>query len=158
MKIKIYKIVNNIDNRIYIGQTTQPLYKRWNDHKKNYRNKNITKCSSKILFDFCGYENCKIILISEHDVENKEQANKIERQCIDENKNICVNCNMPYKTENEIIEKKIQYKTNRDLITKSEEFKNLVNAKNKERVNCPHCEKNLARSTLRIHIRKQHQQ
>lgn len=30
----IYKIVNNINGKIYIGQTTRSLSDRWKDHKK----------------------------------------------------------------------------------------------------------------------------
>ena len=30
---KIYKIVNDVDDDIYIGSTTQPLCKRFGDHK-----------------------------------------------------------------------------------------------------------------------------
>ena len=31
---KVYKLVNSIDDEIYIGSTTQPLSKRFADHKK----------------------------------------------------------------------------------------------------------------------------
>ena len=34
----IYKIKNKIDNKIYIGQTTQDLESRWKGHRKNSSN------------------------------------------------------------------------------------------------------------------------
>ena len=58
---KVYKLVNNIDNLIYIGSTTCSLSKRMSIHrnraKKNY-NTNFCKHMRKI-----GIHNFKIILI-----------------------------------------------------------------------------------------------
>ena len=34
---KIYKIVSDLTDKIYIGSTTQPLYKRHSKHKGNYK-------------------------------------------------------------------------------------------------------------------------
>ena len=34
----IYKITNDINNKVYIGQTTNPLEKRWYDHQYSARN------------------------------------------------------------------------------------------------------------------------
>lgn len=60
----IYKIVNNVDGRVYIGQTSRLLDSRWNDHLKRLRsgtheneylqnswNKNPTSFSIEILQD-----------------------------------------------------------------------------------------------------------
>lgn len=35
----IYKITNNINGKVYIGQTIQCLKKRWNSHKYNFKTK-----------------------------------------------------------------------------------------------------------------------
>lgn len=68
----IYKIVNDIDDKIYIGSTTQPLHKRFYEHKKN----------ATILMkdtEFCeemrkkGVGHFKILLIEYYPCENKGQ-------------------------------------------------------------------------------------
>jgi predicted GIY-YIG superfamily endonuclease len=35
----IYKITNTINGKVYIGQTIQPLDKRWSQHKRSARMK-----------------------------------------------------------------------------------------------------------------------
>ena len=35
-KIRVYKIVNDVDDRIYVGSTKQRLPKRFSGHKKNH--------------------------------------------------------------------------------------------------------------------------
>ena len=43
----IYKIKNKIDNKIYIGQTTQDLERRWKGHRKNSSNCRYLKSAFK---------------------------------------------------------------------------------------------------------------
>ena len=43
----IYKIKNKIDNKIYIGQTTQDLERRWKGHRKNNSNCRYLKSAFK---------------------------------------------------------------------------------------------------------------
>jgi 23S rRNA pseudoU1915 N3-methylase RlmH len=43
----IYKIKNKIDNKIYIGQTTQDLERRWKGHRKNSSNCRYLKSALK---------------------------------------------------------------------------------------------------------------
>jgi len=125
-KIKIYKIVNNIDERIYIGSTLQPLYKRWNDHKKRFRRPEKTQYSSSILFQEYGVENCKIILIDEYDVKNIEEQRKRERDVYDEFKNICVNKHLPYTSSDDIkVRNKIWRDANKDKLKLQRTNKNL---------------------------------
>ena len=74
MKIKIYKITNKINNKVYIGQTSRPLKKRLWDH--------ITKANRGLKRKFhlaiseLGKENFEIEEIAETD--SKEVANEIE--------------------------------------------------------------------------------
>jgi hypothetical protein len=152
MKIKIYKIVNNKDDRVYIGSTKQPLYKRWNNHKNRWRKKDLPQYMSSVLFDFCGYENCCIILEAEVDVENIEYARKVEREYIDKYESSCVNKYLPYKTEQEILTDKTQYKKNRDLIIKTDEFKQGRNM----RQCCVLCKKELSISCVGRHYKLLH--
>ena len=38
----IYKIYNTVNNNIYIGETVQPIHKRWSAHKRSAEDPNIT--------------------------------------------------------------------------------------------------------------------
>ena len=74
---KVYKLVNNIDNFIYIGSTTCSLSKRMSIHRSHAQrnhNTNICKHMRKI-----GIEHFKIVLIEEHSCTNKDQLLHHER-------------------------------------------------------------------------------
>ena len=55
----IYKIKNKIDNKIYIGQTTQDLESRWKGHRKNSSNCRYLKSALKKY----GVENFEFKLV-----------------------------------------------------------------------------------------------
>jgi hypothetical protein len=114
-QIKVYKIVNNVDDKVYIGSTKDLLYKRFNAHKRRYKYNNDKekypnfkdgKYRSCTMFDSYGVENCSIVLIEEFDVENKEQQYKHERACYDKYVGRTVNHVRPQITEEERIETK----------------------------------------------------
>lgn len=61
----IYKIVNNVNNKLYVGKTTQTIEKRFKEHIKNAKNK-----VNRYLYDAMnkyGYENFHAELIEECD-------------------------------------------------------------------------------------------
>ena len=94
---KIYKLVSDSTDRIYIGSTCNPLYKRLGGHKT--ASKNLNKCyTSKELVKF---DDCKIILIEDFACERKEQLTARERYHIEQNKDICVNKIIPTRTNKE---------------------------------------------------------
>ena len=78
---KIYKIINAVNDKIYIGSTTQPLFKRF------YHHKHSSKTNSKIYLykaiEEIGIEKFKIVLIEEYPCENKEQLIAREQYHID---------------------------------------------------------------------------
>ncbi len=79
--LKIYKIVNDINDDIYIGSTKQPLYKRFHDHKQNakkYPERNLYKFINEI-----GDNHFRIILIEECEFINREYQNKKEQEFIE---------------------------------------------------------------------------
>jgi group I intron endonuclease len=55
----IYKIKNKIDNKTYIGQTTQDLESRWRNHRKNTSNCRYLKSAFKKY----GVENFEFKLV-----------------------------------------------------------------------------------------------
>ena len=74
---KIYKIVNNIDNMIYIGSTTTKLCYRMAVHRCKMRyNNNINLYNHMRKL---GIDNFKIVLIEEYSCNNKEQLLRHER-------------------------------------------------------------------------------
>ena len=111
---KVYKIVNNIDNMIYIGSTTCHLCSRMNVHRCNTRNnKNATlyKHMHKL-----GIRNFYIVLIENYSCSNKDQLLWHEWYIFDlHDKKILLNSNRPSTT---CIEKK--------QLTKLWNIRNLV--------------------------------
>jgi len=122
---KIYKLICDNSNFIYIGSTTQPLYKRLNEHKKY-------GCSSKKLFEL---GNVKIILIEEVKCENKEQLIKREQYYIDKYKNNIINDRNAYTDVKEYNiknkeKKKEYYIKNKDNILKQKKEYHIKNKNN----------------------------
>lgn len=108
---KIYKLVNDVDNRIYVGSTCTTLTKRKNQHKyksNKYPNRHVYQ---HFFFKTKGWDNVRIILIENVECENKDQLRAREQHWIDTlnpslNKNsaidncphgrrqaLCVDCN-----------------------------------------------------------------
>ncbi len=92
---KIYKIVSNLTDKIYIGSTTMTLSQRMGGHRKDYKNKN-KNVSSSILLD---YGDAKIILIKKYPCDGKNNLEAEERVYIETM--TCVNKNIPTRTKSE---------------------------------------------------------
>ena len=81
-KGKIYKIIDMINNFYYIGSTTSTLARRLYEHKQN-----ITRIQSRKVYNYfneIGFDNIKIILIKEVNVDNRNQLLKAENDIIEE--------------------------------------------------------------------------
>ena len=83
INIKIYKIVNNVNDEFYIGSTMNELRKRFYQHKvfskkDKYKNINLYKLAKKI-----GWDKFRMILIDEFEVENQMYQLKKEQEFID---------------------------------------------------------------------------
>jgi len=75
---KIYKLVNNVDNEIYVGSTCSSLAKRKAEHK--IRSKR--KCTNRKVYKHCnevGWENVGIVLIEKYPCDDKSELFKRER-------------------------------------------------------------------------------
>lgn len=68
---RIYKIVNDVCDDIYIGSTTQPLSKRIAMHRSKAKEKPQRRIYQK--FNEIGVEHFKIVLIEEYKCNNKEE-------------------------------------------------------------------------------------
>ena len=100
-----YRLVNNVDDRCYIGMTRRELRKRLHNHRYS------TRCSSKQLIDQYGKDNIDIILIHSLEYETIHEAHREERRLIEEHRDRCVNLVIPYRSEDELKEqKKVQNK------------------------------------------------
>ena len=96
---KIYSIRSPHTDKVYIGSTTQPLFKRFSKHKWNYNSwKKGNSYEKKITsFDIFDYGDAYIELIEEYPCENKMLLNKREgeiirsMECVNQVKNVGVN-------------------------------------------------------------------
>jgi hypothetical protein len=139
---KIYKLWSPQGNEIYIGSTTQPLYKRLYSHKSHHKDYNT--CSSKYLFE--NYDNVKIELIQEYPCNNKMELAKKEGQFIREN-NECLNRRIAGRTPKEynednkedVKEYKKEYRENNKEYIKEyakEWYEKVAKQRRNEKFNC----------------------
>lgn len=81
---KIYKLVNNVDDNIYIGSTCSPLHQRLSKHKhssKVHPYRNVYKHINEV-----GWENTQIILIEKYPCNDIDELLQRERYWIDKHK------------------------------------------------------------------------
>lgn len=97
---KLYKLLC-IDNYYYIGCTTNSLSKRLGGHK--VRSKKRPECRVYNHINKINWDNVKIVLISEHCFDNREQLLREETKLIAEHKDdpFCLNINRSKITEEE---------------------------------------------------------
>jgi hypothetical protein len=79
---KIYKIVNTINDDIYVGSTKNELRVRWQGHKCYA--KKIPDCNGLYqMMNEYSFENFRIVLIETVECENKEEQIRHEQRYID---------------------------------------------------------------------------
>lgn len=79
---KIYKIVNDTNDKIYIGSTTSTLAKRLSEHKKIKRANDKQRPFYKDLFDNIGKEHFSILLIEEFPCNSRLELERREYEII----------------------------------------------------------------------------
>lgn len=131
---KIYKITSPSTDKIYVGSTTQPLCKRFSDHKSIF-NTGIIKSSSAIIM----YKDCQIELIEECPCNTKRELEHREQYYLDlYRENIVNQLNaIGNKKEHSIRFKNSQkykdwYETNKETLNKK---KRIHHHKHKEKNN-----------------------
>lgn len=91
---RVYKIVVGQSEECYIGSTFDDLKYRFRGHKKSYKSylNGVRKTVSSVcLFEKYGIENCKIVLIKEYLVDNKNHLRNYESLWISKHRKCCVN-------------------------------------------------------------------
>ena len=78
---KVYKLVNSIDDKIYIGSTCLLLSKRFYEHKKMAKRR---PSYAHRYLNIIGWDNVRIILIENVTAETKDQLLIREQHYIDE--------------------------------------------------------------------------
>jgi len=168
-KGKIYKLVNDKSDDVYIGSSCQSLAKRIGGHRmyyKKYLEGDYHYITSSKLFE--NDSNVSIILIEEYPCSNKMELERRERYYIESIK--CVNKFIPTRTMNEwfkdnkdsVIEyKKGYYENNKDEIlerskNRYEMNKEKILEKQKVKVKCDVCNKELCKPNLVKHKKTQH--
>ena len=110
-KSKIYKIIADDTDKMYIGSTIQELYSRFSKHKEKKDN-----VCSKELFN---YPNTRIQLIEQYACNNKLELRQREQYYINLYKNRCINKCKAYQTEEDYNnQQKEYYIKNHDTIKK----------------------------------------
>jgi len=159
----IYKIWSEKGEKVYIGSTTQPLHRRMITHTSSKR------CMSNRLFKEYGIDSCKIEAIEEVKVDECCQR---ERYWIEFYKEKAVNCKIPGRTKKEWEDQNVHRR--KEMNTKwlndnaeyikeynsnfraTEERKQYLKIWNRTKINCPHCEKEMCRGSLSLHLKRKH--
>ena len=102
---KIYAIRSHQTDDIYIGSTTQPLYKRLSSHKANFKDKSYRYVSSNELLK---YDDVYIELLQGYCCDNKMELLKREGEFI--RSMDCVNKRVAGRTKQEYLEDTKEYR------------------------------------------------
>ena len=162
---KIYKLVSDETDKIYIGSTCSLLRKRLTGHKEDYKRHKIGKQHYISSYALVKYDDVEIILLEKYPCESKEELLARERYWIEKKKKICVNKRIPTRTMKEYYEenkqqikeqmkeyyeankeklqgKNREYRLNNEQTIKKqrakyyEENKDSINETKKEKYNC----------------------
>ena len=134
---KIYKIVDNTNDNIYIGSTCQKLSQRLSEHVRHFKQyKEGKKVGYVTSYKIIENEDYDIILIEKYNCKDKEELHKRERFYIE--KFECVNKNIPGRTRKESCK---EYR---------EANKELIKEKASKLINC------ICGSEIQIHEKSRH--
>ena len=86
---KIYKIICNDTDKIYIGSTILPINERLKKHKRDKKEYELGKTYSHVCASYPLLDNCRIKLIEEFKCETKNELRIREQYHIENNE--CVN-------------------------------------------------------------------
>ena len=94
---KIYTIVSQQTDQIYIGSTTKKyLCSRLGKHKIDYQRHQEGKMNYVSSFALIEKEDCKIVLLENFPCDSKDELNAREQYYLDKYASICVNMQKAY--------------------------------------------------------------
>ena len=137
---KIYKIVDNTNDNIYIGSTCKTLKTRLSVHKYDYKRFLKGIFNNIKSFDILKNNDYKIELLEDCEIKTKQELLARERFYIDDNE--CLNKNIPGRTDkqyyndnkNKIDDYQKEYReTNKD---KFKEYREANKDKANEKFDC----------------------
>jgi len=118
-KAKIYKIIDNTNDNIYIGSTCKTLKYRLTEHKSAYKRFLKGLHGNTKSFDIIKNGDCKIELLENCDIKTKQELLARERFYIQNNDSL--NKNMPGRYDNGTQQYQREYRdTNKDKIIEYE--------------------------------------
>ena len=162
--IRIYKIWSELGNMVYVGSTEKTIAERFSRHKISYRAKqngaNNSHCSSVVLFDSYGPENCIITEICAVLCETKTLRKELEASYIkhwQERQEVnCVNKQLPGRTITQY-----KFDTKQQKIERDSEYrkknKEILSAKQKIKHACE-CGGNYTNSSKARHLKTEKHQ
>lgn len=79
----IYRFINQINNKQYIGQSISPKNERYNNHKSSYKNENSSEYNSPLYRAFrkYGFENFTYEILVK-DISDIDILNQLEKYYI----------------------------------------------------------------------------
>ena len=109
----VYKITNSVDDRLYIGSTTQSLNQRFSQHKKNatIETRKGYNGALYVAMRELGIDKFHIEVIETVECKDKDQLHQHEQKHIDEIKPV-FNYQRAHNTEADKIETRKQYYIN----------------------------------------------
>jgi len=130
----IYSITSLKGIKCYIGSTVQTLNNRKAQHKKKQN------CTSKLLFDEYGFDNCIFTILEECTIEQRFER---ERHYIENTPDI-VNIKIPTRTVKEYIN------ANKERISEYQKnWSSMI-------IKCDICSKEIAKGCLLYHKKRHH--
>ncbi len=163
---KIYKIVSDSTDDVYVGSTTKKyLCNRMAGHRDHYKKWQQGNFSFITSFEILKHGDAKIFLLEKYPCNSKEELDSRERWYIDNTEN-CINKNKPGRTikawrkENENIlrlKEKIYREKNKDRINDYlKHYRNKNRDKIHEKSNQKHtcvCGNNYTQGNKKRHLR-----
>ena len=158
-KGKIYKLVSNHTDDIYIGSTCDLLPKRLYQHKHSYESYKYGKRNYISSFEICKYDDVRILLMKEYPCENKQQLERKEGKY--QQKYECVN-NRIAGSKGKCKHDKIKYQC-RDcdgkVFCKHNKQKHRCGdcgGSSTIKTKCPLCNKEMRKDSIKKHINNMH--
>lgn len=154
---KIYKIVSDQTEKVYIGSTTKKYLKqRLSGHKADYKRWQNGKKDNITSFEIIKYDDCHIVLIENFPCNDINELRSRERYWIENTEN-CVNKHIPGRTKQEY--KKKYREENKEKI---QQLNKQYREQNKEKINkeceCECGSKYIFRNKTRHFKSKKHQE